>query len=215
MKMNLKIVRKHAGLTQAQASEATGIPLGTLRRWEQGVNEPDMESVVKLAELYGVSTDTILGSKFAEDIDGLERVAFTSFVDTPLYGSISAGVPIEMVPVDDTHPIPGPMHDMYPDAFLLRVNGRSMDRILPDGCYALVDPCREVVKDGAAYAVAVNGNDATIKRVKKLSNGFELVPDSTDPTYKPKVYDYGEDGTEEITVIGRVVWFCVPFDWNF
>ena len=63
--------------------------------------------------------------------------------------------------------------------------------------------------------MAVNGNDATIKRVKKLSNGFELVPDSTDPTYKPKVYDYGEDGTEEITVIGRVVWFCVPFDWNF
>lgn len=215
MKTNLKIARKHAGLTQAQASESTGIPLGTLRRWEQGVNEPDMESVVKLAELYGVSTDTILGSKFAEDIDGLERVAFTSFVDVPLYGSIAAGTPIEMVSVDDTHPIPGPMHSAYPSAFLLRVSGRSMDRILPDGCYALVDPCDEVTKDGAAYAVAVNGYDATIKRVKKLSNGFELVPDSTDPTYKPKVYDYGEEGTETISVIGRVVWYCIPFDWSF
>lgn len=215
MKMNLKIVRKHAGLTQAQASEATGIPLGTLRRWEQGVNEPDMESVVKLAELYGVSTDTILGSKFAEDIDGLERVAFTSFVDTPLYGSISAGVPIEMVPVDDTHPIPGPMHDMYPDAFLLRVNGRSMDRILPDGCYALVDPRQTADCNGAPYAVCVNGYDATIKRVRKLNNGFELVPDSNDPTYEKRTYNFNEPDTETVTVIGRVVYYVLPFDWSF
>ena len=213
MKTNLKIVRKYAGLTQSQVANATGIPLGTLRRWEQGVNEPDMESVVKLAELYGVSTDTILGSRFAEDLEGLERVAFTSFSDVPLYGSIAAGVPIEMIAVDETHPIPDPVHNAYPDSFLLRVKGRSMDRVLPDGCYALIDPCKEVTKDGAAYAVAVDGDDATIKRVRKLANGFELVPDSTDPTYKPKVYDYGEEGTETVTVLGRVVWYCVPFDW--
>ena len=213
MKTNLKIARKYAGLTQTQASEATSIPLGTLRRWEQGVNEPDMESVLKLAELYGVSTDTILGSRYAEDLDGLERVSFTSFSDVPLYGSIAAGTPIEMVAVDETHPIPDPVHNAYPDSFLLKVKGRSMDRVLPDGCYALIDPCREVSKDGAAYAVAVNGDNATIKRVRKLANGFELVPDSTDPTYKPKVYDYGEEGTETVTVLGRVVWYCVPFDW--
>lgn len=50
--------------------------------------------------------------------------------------------------------------------------------------------------------------------MQRLANGFMLSPDSTDPTYKPKVYDYDEEGTETITVIGRVVWYCVPFDFD-
>lgn len=58
--------RKASKLTQQRVSELTGIPLSTLRRWEQGVNEPDVASMVKLAELYGCSTDVLLESKFAD-----------------------------------------------------------------------------------------------------------------------------------------------------
>lgn len=61
----------------------------------------------------------------------------------------------------------------------------------------------------------MNGHDATIKRVKPQNNGFELTPDSTDPTFKPAVYDYGIEGTETITLIGRVVYYVLPFDWEF
>lgn len=61
----IKDARKKSGLTQAQASEKSGIPLGTLRRWEQGVNEPSIEDIVRLADLYSVSTDELLGSAFA------------------------------------------------------------------------------------------------------------------------------------------------------
>ena len=63
--MRLKEVRKTAGMTQRDVAESTGIPLGTLRRWEQGVNEPDTDRLIQLADLYGVSTDEILGSSFA------------------------------------------------------------------------------------------------------------------------------------------------------
>ena len=58
----LQNARKMAGLTQKQASEQLGIPLSTLRRWEQGVNEPDAASINKMADFYGVTTDYILGS---------------------------------------------------------------------------------------------------------------------------------------------------------
>lgn len=61
----LKDARKKAGLTQAQASKMSGIPLGTLRRWEQGVNEPGIEAIIQLADIYQVSTDELLGSDFA------------------------------------------------------------------------------------------------------------------------------------------------------
>lgn len=211
--IRLKDARKKAGMTQAEVSESSGIPLGTIRRWEQGVNEPDVESIIQLAKLYGTSTDFLLGSRFSIPPEVVSPDA--AFVDVPLYGSIAAGMPIEMDAADDMHPIPSSVHRMWPDAFLLRVEGRSMDRILPDGCYALVDPRRDVAHDGMPHAVCVNGYDATIKRVRRLANGFELAPDSSDPTYKPKIYDYGEEGTEEITIIGEVVWYCVPDDWSF
>ena len=61
----IKEARVKAGLKQREVAEMTGIPLGTLRRWEQGVNEPDVDHIIQLADLYGVSTDELLGSSFA------------------------------------------------------------------------------------------------------------------------------------------------------
>lgn len=65
----LQEARKLAGLTQRQASERLGIPLSTLRRWEQGVNEPDAASINKMADFYKVSTDYILGSGHVKHVD--------------------------------------------------------------------------------------------------------------------------------------------------
>lgn len=62
--MELKAARMRAGYTQQQASIESGVPLGTLRRWEQGVNEPDTDSLVVLLDLYGASADDVLGSGF-------------------------------------------------------------------------------------------------------------------------------------------------------
>ena len=137
------------------------------------------------------------------------------FIDVPLFGSIAAGTPIEMMSVDDTHPIPVKVREKHPNSFLLKVEGESMNKILPNGCYALIDPCSEITRDNDPYAICVNGFNATIKRVKKLANGFQLVPDSTDPTYPIQTFNYNEPNTEEITVIGKVVWYCIPFDWEF
>lgn len=135
------------------------------------------------------------------------------YVEVPLYGSISAGTPIEMIETSESFVIPNALNEKYPNAFLLKVKGESMNKKIPNGSYALIDPIKEVI-NGKVYAVCVNGFEATIKRVRQLNNGFELIPDSTDPTYKAAVYDYGEPGTEEITVLGRVVWYCIPFDYE-
>lgn len=210
IKDNIKELRERAGYSQ----EELGIKLGKTRsavsQYESGKIIPRMGVIEELASIFGVSKSEIIGDTplvFAKDASG--------FIDVPIYGSIAAGTPIEMIEVDDTHPVPTAVMDEHPDAFLLTVKGQSMNRILPDGCYALIDPCEEIERDNQPHAVCVNGYDATIKRVHKLDNGFELVPDSTDPTFKPKVYDYGEDGTEEITVIGRVVYHVLPFDWSY
>lgn len=177
---------------------------------KKGLSGASVATVMPIVAELGLDPVWLLNNRL------IEKDNFTpDFIDVPLYGSIAAGTPIEMIDVDDTHPIPSEVHEKYPDAFLLRVKGESMNRVIPNGCYVLVDPCDVVDAEMQPYAVCVNGFDATIKRVRTLSNGFELVPDSTDPTYKPTVYDYGEPGTETVTVIGRVVWYTLPFEWRF
>ena len=54
----------------------------------------------------------------------------------------------------------------------------------------------------------------TVKRVRKLNNGIALEPDSNDPTYKSQVFDYAAGERETLSVIGRVVWVCVPYDYE-
>lgn len=199
------------GWSQQQLAEKIGTTQQTIQRYESGARDLKSSVIIKLSSALGVTISYLLGLKDTDD----GSVREDQFVDVPLYGSIAAGTPIEMMEVEDTFPVPARMHDAHPEAFLLKVEGESMNRILPNGCYALVDPCETVEENGAPYAVCVNGYDATIKRVRKLNNGFELVPDSTDPTYPVQTYNYNEPGTETITVIGRVVYYVLPFDWSF
>ncbi len=205
----IKTLRLAADMTQAELAERLGVTRATVTQWESGWSQPRMGKVQKLAEIFNISISELV------DTEKKTHSSSSDFVDVPLYGSIAAGTPIEMIEIEEAYPVAAKKIEQYPDAFLLKVKGRSMDKILPDGCYALVDPCNDVERDNQPYAVCVNGYDATVKRVRKLANGFELVPDSTDPTYKTQVYDYGVEGTETITVIGRVVYYVLPFDWEF
>lgn len=203
-------------------AEHIGVPKTTiynvLNRGVMGSGHDLVEKIYKALNInwrvIGLDTDFSY-EEFKKKRDSLKSSNRDIFVSIPLYGAIAAGTPMEMIPVDDFHPIPSRIKEKYPDAFLLRVEGDSMNRVLPNGSYALVAPGRkEPVIDNHAYAVCVNGYDATIKRVKKLANGIELIPDSIDPTYKPKVYDYGLEETETITIIGEIVWYTIPFDFQ-
>ena len=196
------------GWTQKDLAKKIGTTQQQIARYESGDTDVKSSVLVKMSNAMGVTISYLLGMENA-------ALPNNSTIDVPLYGRIAAGEPIEMVEVEDSQPVPIKVHEKFPDAFLLRVEGDSMNRILPNGSYALIDPAQKEPISGKPYAVCVNGFDATIKRVRRLNNGFELVPDSTDPTYVPKVFNYNEPGTDPVTVIGRVVYYVLPFDWEF
>lgn len=196
------------GWSQQDLADKLGTTQQTIQRYESGARDIKSSVLVNLSAALGVTISYLLGMENA-------AIPSTAMTDVPLYGSIAAGTPIEMLEIEDEQPIPTKMHARYPDAFLLRVKGESMNRVLPNGCFALVDPCDAVERDGQPYAVCVNGYDATVKRVRKLNNGFVLEPDSTDPTYERQVFNYNEAGTQTVTVIGRVVYYVLPDDWRF
>ena len=205
--------RKKSRLTQKEVSAKTGIPLGTIRRWEQGQNDPDLNSLIQLIKLYGVSLESILEIEVAGD-NSVNRNRNSRMTSAPLLSRITATASIEAITSDETYDIPSDIYERFPQAFLLKVKDDSMNRVLPNGCYALINPCQEASKSMKAYAVCVNGFDATVKRVKPLSNGYELIPDSIDPTYRPQIFDFNEIDTQPVTIIGGVVWYLVPFGFE-
>ena len=53
-------LRREAGLSQSQAAQKLGVSPSAIGMYEQGRREPSMETVVAMAELFGVSTDYLL-----------------------------------------------------------------------------------------------------------------------------------------------------------
>lgn len=208
-----QLIDQKSGSVAAFARE-TGIPATTIyNALNRGIAGSTTDTVTRLYDALGVDWSSL--SDFDSSRSDLRLKSDESgYEEIPLYGSIAAGVPMEMVKVCETFPIPRKMVSMYPGAFLLKVVGESMNRVLPNGCYALVDPYGGEPVDGRAYAVCVNGYDATVKRVHPLEHGIELDPDSTDPTFHPMVYDATAEDTETVTIIGEVVWYTVPFDFE-
>lgn len=53
-------LRKRSGMSQADLAERCGVAKKTLMRWERGEAMPDIEKIVLLAEIFSVSTDSLL-----------------------------------------------------------------------------------------------------------------------------------------------------------
>lgn len=60
MKNNLKLLRKSRGYTQIALQMKTGIEQALLSKYERGERIPPTETLLVLADFYGVSIDYIL-----------------------------------------------------------------------------------------------------------------------------------------------------------
>lgn len=59
--INLKIVRKSKKLSQQEVAKHLGVSRSAVAMWETGGSEPDLATVSKLADFFGVSIDYLLG----------------------------------------------------------------------------------------------------------------------------------------------------------
>ena len=59
--MFIKELRKERGMTQKELAEKMQVSFQTVSKWENGVNLPDITHIPRLAEIFKVSADVILG----------------------------------------------------------------------------------------------------------------------------------------------------------
>ncbi|MFC4323669.1 helix-turn-helix domain-containing protein [Litchfieldia salsa] len=78
----LKLCRDKSGFQQNDIAKKIGVKNNTLSSYESGARRPDYETLVKLAEIYEVSTDYLLKGKetkkekdnlFFFDMEGLSE----------------------------------------------------------------------------------------------------------------------------------------------
>ena len=56
----IAVLRRNAGLSQAEMARILGVSPSTVGMYEQGRRQPAVETLVQLAELFHVSTDFLL-----------------------------------------------------------------------------------------------------------------------------------------------------------
>ena len=61
MSKKLRELRVEMELTQGQVAKRIGITSSVVSAYENGIHQPSFDSLIKLAYLYGVSSDYLLG----------------------------------------------------------------------------------------------------------------------------------------------------------
>ena len=63
MQNNLIKLRKEKGLSQEELADKLAVSRQAISKWERGESLPDTDNLIRLAKLYGVSIDEIVGIK--------------------------------------------------------------------------------------------------------------------------------------------------------
>lgn len=64
---NIKYYRKKRGLSQEKVSEYMGVSRQAVTKWENDISRPSSENLIKLAQLFQISVDMLLGNGEAEE----------------------------------------------------------------------------------------------------------------------------------------------------
>ncbi|PEA87051.1 XRE family transcriptional regulator [Bacillus thuringiensis] len=220
---NIKKLRKNYDLSQKELAEIAHVTDKAVSSWEKGNSEPRMGAIQRMADHFGILKSSIIEENGIDNLINIHKhqplspgtiATKGASMKVPIYGSISAGIPFEMISADNYKEIPAPIAKDYPNAFLLQIEGDSMNKLFPSGTYALIDPCTEV-NNGEIAAVDVNGCEATLKRFFKLSNGIALEPESYNPEHSVQFFDCRKGECEDIRVLGKLVWHMAPFNIRY
>ena len=192
----IKQLRQEHEMKQSDLANRLKVGQNTISNWENGKTEPDSESLQMMANIFSTTIDYILCHSSAKKNTANSKVVI------PVYGDVAAGIPIEAIQnIVDYEEIDAAMAATG-DFFGLRVKGSSMEPRIREGDVVIVRK-QEDADTGDTAIVLVNGDSATIKRIKKEPSGISLIPNN--PAYDILFFTNDEIETKPVRIIGKVV----------
>lgn len=190
----IKSLRESKGLTQDQLAEKIGVSRATIAKYENGFTTPK-RNIEELSTFFKVSTDYLLCKT---DIP----YPVTKANKIPVLGRIAAGVPFEAVQnIEEYEEILDSWGDPR-EYFALRIQGHSMEPRIWNGDIVIVHKQSDA-DSGKVCVVLVNGNDATVKQIKKSDSGITLIGFNAS-VYPPHFYSKEEVVKLPVQIVGVV-----------
>lgn len=197
----LKELRKTNHLTQRDIADILDVTPSAVSFWESGKNNMDWKAAAILAKRFGSTPEYILGETNVIDHTNTHQVE--SGFKIPILGTIRAGIPVAAIEdIDDWEEIPISMAKTG-EFVALKVKGDSMEPQIKEGDIAIIRR-QETVENGDIAVVLVNGDEATIKKVKFSPDGIMLIGFNT-AVYEPHFYNKEEIAELPIRIYGRLV----------
>lgn len=185
----LKLLRENRGLLQSDIAKIINVSTSAYGFYETGKRDIPTNTLVLLADYFGVSSDYILGND-------------KSNLLINVYSSVHAGILSEMIEnIVDTEEISEKMAHSDKTYFGIKVKGDSMNPNYQEGDTLIVEKT-STCNNGDDCIVAINGNEAFLKRVYINSNGITL--QALNPKYEPLYYTNDDIKNIPVTIIGIV-----------
>lgn len=191
---NLQKLMDRESITQKDIAVIAGVSQQSVSNWLAGKLMPRMGAIEKIAEYFDVAKSDLLEMK-----DGYESKA----TRIPILGTVKAGIPITAIQeILDYEEISSEMARCG-EYFALRIKGDSMEPRMHEGDVVIVKQ-QSTVDSGRIAIVLVNGDEATVKKVRFRDNRIELIAFNS-YVYEPHFYSAEDIQRLPVEIIGRVV----------
>lgn len=216
---------KKAGYSRRQFAEMIGIPPTTLNSMlNRGLGKASIDNVLKVCKGLGITVEELeeMASRgLNEDeinifVKELSSPYITGEMELPIYGNIAAGALSTVDPVTKENveyiKLPKIMLGKYSnrkDLFALKVNGESMNKVIPNGSYVVCKPIQNDELKEDDVVIFSHDNVYSMKRFRRDEENRLLIfsPESTDRKYHDIVIPY--DTMNDLKIYAKVVWYAV------
>nr|DAH77522.1 MAG TPA: Repressor protein CI [Caudoviricetes sp.] len=197
----IKELRLERKMTGDELGRVLGISKSTISLYEHDKSTPDDAIKKKICSYFDVSFDWLMGITTSRTTIYPKRTG--RGVPIPVLGRVVAGIPLEAVEEILDYEEITPELAASGEFFALKIRGHSMEPRMMEGDVVIVRR-QDDVDSGDVAIVLVNGNEATVKRIKKQEDGITLIATNTS-VYEPHFYSNKEIQSLPVQILGKVV----------
>ena len=196
----IKERRKSLGMSAEELGYLIGKNPATISRYEKGDIEKLPSTILgPLAKALKCSAGELIAGADTETPTPTQDQS----IRIPVLGYVVAGVPISAVQDILGYEEISKDLSLTGEFFALRIKGDSMEPTFTEGDIIIVRQQPDVESNEIAV-VLVNGDEGTVKRIKKDDHGIVLIGDNA-LAFSPKFYSNDEIASLPIKIIGKVV----------
>lgn len=211
----IKQKRLEKKLTQEELGNLLGLKKSAINKYESGgVENIKRSTIEKMADIFEIKPSVLMGWESSDENKTSKpappqnsKLQYSNSIQ--VYGKVCAGDGFEALenPIDE---IINPYPQIEAELFALQIKGDSMDKVVSDGMYAIIQK-QHTVRSGEIAVIMIDNDVAMIKRFYRLNQStVVLEPESTNIEHKPLLFHREE--INKLRILGKYIGCVSPLE---